>query len=244
MPRLVALRHVDCEDLGSFARYFAARNFSIEYVDVWRDAGIASALTRADMLVVLGGPIGACEEDNYPFLRRELAAIQSWLVTDKPVLGICLGAQLIARALGARVYPGPAVEIGWSPLTLTEEGRNSPLHHLDGAHTSMLHWHGDTFDLPTGAVRLASTAACANQAFSWGAHCLAFQCHPEADPVGLDAWLVAHACELAKHRISISGLRRQNTQFAPLLVRQGLRCLDEWLDGQESVLKAIARDSW
>jgi GMP synthase-like glutamine amidotransferase len=130
-----------------------------------------------DLLVCLGGPIGAYEEAAYPFLRDELALIERRLAAARPTLGICLGAQLMARALGARIYPAPAKEIGWGEVRLSEAGQKGPLRHFAGV--PVLHWHGDTFDLPKGAELLASTVLCANQAFAFGRYALAFQFHPE-----------------------------------------------------------------
>jgi GMP synthase (glutamine-hydrolysing) len=146
------------------------------------------------------------------------------------LLGICLGAQLIARALGAKVYPGPAKEIGWSALRLTDAGRQGPLAAL--ADVPVLHWHGDTFDLPGGAARLASTDLCANQAFAVGRQVLAFQFHPEATEVGFERWLIGHACEIAgTPGVSPQGLRAQAQSLAARSTACGERCLETWLDG-------------
>lgn len=231
MKQLVAICHVGFEDLGSYHTVFEKNGFNISYLD----AGLSNIegldpLT-ADLVVVLGGPIGAYEEESYPFLEQELAFIQARLKAEKPILGFCLGAQLIARALGSRVYPGPATEIGWVPLSLTHDGEKSPVRHLDGVLTNMLHWHGDTFDLPDGATLLASTDTCAHQVFSWGDNCLAFQCHPEVDTDKIESWLVGHACELAKHDISVSLLREQSVRLGPALRAQGTLCIEEWLKG-------------
>jgi GMP synthase (glutamine-hydrolysing) len=137
----------------------------------------------------------------------------------------------MARALGARVYPGRAREIGWTPLTLTAAGRTSPLAHLDASRTSMLHWHGDTFDLPGGAELLASTDVCAHQAFAWGPRALAFQCHPEARARDLERWYIGHACELAQQGVSVQQLRCDSARHGPALAVQGALCLQAWLEG-------------
>lgn len=231
MKTLLALRHVAFEDLGAFAPALEARGYAIEYLEPGLQPLSARDPQAPDLLVILGGPISVYENALYPFLNGEIDFIRDRLQAGKPTLGICLGAQLIACALGARVYPGPAVEIGWTPLSLTDAGAQSPVRHLDAALTDMLHWHGDTFDLPPGAELLASTPACRHQIYRRGPECLAFQCHPEADGDRIESWLVGHACELGKHRIDIPALREQSRARAAALRRQGRLCLEEWLDG-------------
>ncbi len=230
MKQVVALRHLAFEDLGSFAEVLLERGFTLDYVDVGVDGLNTLDPCAADLWVVLGGPIGACDEADYPYLRDELALLEQRLQADLPTLGICLGAQLMARALGARVYPGPAKEIGWAPLTLTDAGHTSAVAPLDGAETSMLHWHGDTFELPEGAKRLASTGVCANQVFSWGERVLAFQCHPEVKTAQMERWLIGHTAELAAEGLSVTDLRAQNQALGPVLERQGQRFFAEWLE--------------
>jgi GMP synthase (glutamine-hydrolysing) len=136
----------------------------------------------------------------------------------------------MARALGARVYPGACKEIGWGPLTLTPEGRRSPLDRLAGGGEPVLHWHGDTFDLPAGAVRLASTPLYENQAFSWGHSALALQFHPEVTASGLEHWFIGHACEIAATRdLSVGRLREDTRRYAPELMRKGREFFSGWL---------------
>ena len=170
---VLAIRHVDFEHLGTFEAALARRGYAVRYVDAATDDIAALDALAPRLLVVLGGPIGAYEEALYPFLLGELRLIERRLAAGMPILGICLGCQLIARALGARVYPGKAKEIGWSPIALTEAGRASPLAHLAGCDHRVLHWHGDTFDLPDGVELLASTKLTAHQAFRRGTNALA-----------------------------------------------------------------------
>jgi GMP synthase (glutamine-hydrolysing) len=165
--RALAIRHVHFEDLGTFAPVLAAHGYEIAYVDAGLDDLGAIREAAVDLLIVLGGPIGAYEEEHYAFLTAELALIGRQLRANRPILGLCLGAQLMARALGADVRPGPAKEIGWGPVTLTEAGLAGPLRHPGSE--PVLHWHGDAFTLPDGAERLAATEICPNQAFSVGA---------------------------------------------------------------------------
>jgi GMP synthase (glutamine-hydrolysing) len=227
----VAIRHLCFEDLGSFAEVLSERGVELRYLQAGVDDLTGLDPLAHDLLLVLGGPIGAYDEADYPFIVQELALLQRRLQAGLATLGICLGAQLMARALGSRVYPGPAKEIGWAPLQLSDAGRASPLRHLDGALTSMLHWHGDTFDLPEGAQLLASTEGCRHQAFSWGDRALAFQCHPEAQWPLLERWYIGHCAELAAAGIAIAPLRAQGLQHGPRLQEQGRRCFAEWLDG-------------
>jgi GMP synthase (glutamine-hydrolysing) len=220
---------VHFEDLGAFETELEAAGYALSYVEAGVDDFDAIDPGAADLLIVLGGPIGAYEEDRYPFLKAELGLIERRLKMGRPILGICLGAQLMARALGAKVKPGPAKEIGWAPLDLTGEGRSGALRHL-GAEP-VLHWHGDMFELPDGATRLASTRLCPNQAFALGPSVLGCQFHPEADGRGFERWLVGHAAELAAVGLSPSLLRRETQQFAPAAAERGRRVIAEWLSG-------------
>ena len=199
---------------------------------VYLDAGVADlslAVEPDDALVVLGGPIGAYEDDRYPFLSDELRLIERALKQQIPVLGICLGAQLLARALGARVYPGAGREIGIAPINLTAEGEASCLKHLAPDHR-VFHWHGDTFDLPDGVVRLASTAMTPNQAFSHGARVLGLQFHIEAEARQVERWLIGHTCELGVAGLDVVALRDDLRQHLPDVERKGRSAVAEWLE--------------
>jgi len=230
---VLAIRHVHFEDLGSFEKVLGERGRPVRYLDVGFARIHAPNPVSASVLVVLGGPINACDDARYPTLAPLAAMIEKRIAAGLPTLGICLGAQLIARVLGARVHPAARPEIGWTPLTLSAAGFDSPLRHLDGARTSMLHWHGDTFDLPHGATRLASTNTCENQAFSFGDHVLALQCHPEIRADRFEPWLIGHAAELAAARIDLNALRVDTVRHAPALEIAARRAFGDWLDSVE-----------
>jgi GMP synthase (glutamine-hydrolysing) len=187
------------------------------------------SIRNANLLVVLAGPIGAYETDIYPFLKSEIDLIEYRLSRDLPTLGICLGSQMMAKALGSRVFAGPVKEIGWGSVALTRDGASSCLRPLGEADAMVLHWHGDSFDMPAGARRLASNAHYENQAFAYGRNALALQFHLEADPRQLEEWYVGHAVELAAAKVSIPELRATTAKLADSLTSQASRVFTCWL---------------
>jgi GMP synthase (glutamine-hydrolysing) len=159
--------------------------------------------------------------------------LEQRLAAQRPTLGICLGAQLMARALGAAVYPGHQPELGWAPLMLSEAGRRSPLRHIGDTQIPVLHWHGDTFNLPDSATRLAASSLYTNQAFAWGAHALALQCHLEVTANGLERWWRGHANQLRDTPgVNVAHLRQDTQRCAPRLAQHALRVWQEWLLAQ------------
>lgn len=203
-----AIRHVAFEDLGSFEPALIEAGYDVRYIDVGLDDLDAIVPTASDLLVVLGGPIGVNEQDRYPFLKAELRLITARLQAGRPTMGIYLGAQLMASALGAKVYPCVEKEIGFARLSLTPEGRDSCVSAFE--YCPVLHWHGDTFDLPAGAVRLASTKVCLNQAFALSREIIRFQFHPEAGARGFERWLVGHTVEMPRRRVFIHSFCARN----------------------------------
>lgn len=221
------VRHLAFESLGTFAPVLASAGFDLSIMDAGVD-DVFEPILRSDLVVVLGGPIAVYQQDIYPFLGDELRALGRRLREGRPTLGICLGAQLMAAALGARVYPGPAPEIGVAGIELTEAGRSSCLAPLAGQ--PVLHWHGDTFDLPDGATLLASTPAYARQAFALGRNVLALQFHPEVDPHRFEQWLIGHAAQLSASNIDVLELRASMKQAGNALHVAGVSMLGHWLE--------------
>jgi GMP synthase (glutamine-hydrolysing) len=230
--RAVAIRHVAFEDLGLLEGLLVRHGFDVRYVEAGVDDLDDPAIANAELMVVLGGPIGAYEEDRYPFLTGELAVIDQRLASGRPVVGVCLGAQLMARTLGARVYPGPRKEIGFAPLQLSDAGAASCLAPFGEDGAVVLHWHGDTFDLPQGAVRLASSAITENQAFAFGDRVLGLQFHGEARHAGFERWLIGHTCEISGVvGLTPNALRAEAAHHFAALEARGVRCFERWLAG-------------
>jgi GMP synthase (glutamine-hydrolysing) len=225
----LVLRHVAFEGLGVLAGLLPAYGFATRICEVGVELLPEAEIAACDLLVVLGGPIGVYETEAYPFLVAEQAAIAARLAMKKPTLGICLGAQLMAAALGAKVAPGPAKEIGYASVTLTEAGRASPLAVLEGL--PVLHWHGDAFELPPGGKNLAFTAICPNQAFALDDWALALQFHVEAEPAALEAWLIGHTVELGKAGIDPRDIRAQAARSGEATAAAGAKLFRAWLDG-------------
>ncbi|WP_431052584.1 glutamine amidotransferase [Roseateles sp. L2-2] len=230
---VLAVRHLAFEDLGLLRPVLAERGFE-RFLTL--DAGVDDLrevdLDAVDLLVVLGGPIGAYDDALYPYLNDEIGLIRRRIASRRPLLGICLGAQLMARALGADVRPMAhgRKEIGFAPLTLTDAGRDSALAPLAGGQP-VLHWHGDQFEIPDGATSLATTPLCPNQAFAVEDFALALQFHLESDPARLEQWLIGHAGELAQARVSLDELRRDAaTHGAGLRAALG-EIVDRWMAG-------------
>jgi GMP synthase (glutamine-hydrolysing) len=229
---VLAIRHVYFEDLGSLELVLGDRGQLVRYLDVGRARIDAPNPLDTSLMVVLGGPIGAYDDALFPHLNPLLSMLEKRIAAGLPTIGICLGAQLIARALGAKVYPAAQKELGWKALTLTDAGRASALRHfeVDGQSIPVLHWHGDTFDLPDGATRLASTDVCENQAFAWGDHVLGLQCHPEVLVERFESWLVAYSAEVAQCGIDVNALRADTARYGPGLERAACKMFGEWLD--------------
>ena len=187
MIEVYAFRHVGFEHLGLIAPALQSRGLAVQYVDMFDGAPPPERIGDAAGLIFMGGPMSA--NDDLPYLRAELALIEQAAQAGTPVLGVCLGAQLIAKALGARVYRNPVKEIGWFPVWWTPAAASDPLFTGLSAPETVFHWHGETFDLPPAAEWLARSEACAHQAFRVGTNVYGLQFHLEVAPEMISDWV-------------------------------------------------------
>lgn len=189
MKRLLVCQHVPFEILGTLNPMLKNAGLRIRYVNFGRHPDAQPDLRGYDGLVILGGPMNVDQVDTHPHLATELGMVRQALAMDIPTLGICLGAQLIAKALGARVKQNAVKEIGWYDVSVTPEGKKDPLFgHFDESE-KIFQWHSDTFEIPEGGVHLAESPTCHSQAFRVGRHMYGFQFHMEVDEPLIARWL-------------------------------------------------------
>ncbi len=193
MPKLLVIQHSPLEGLGTFEDEIKKANFTYETLMAGDQALWPAGVKIEEYagLIILGGPMGAYEDEKFPWLKKELLVVTEALRQKKPILGICLGAQIIARAAGARVIPGPKKEIGWFPVRLDDwfYKRNPVFFQLDPKKDHMVfHWHGDTFDIPVEGYRLAWNDNYPNQAFGFQGNAIGIQFHPEMTLEMIQSW--------------------------------------------------------
>lgn len=227
MKTALVLQHLEFENAGLIGNVLGKRGYELKNLDATHDDISAFPVNEADIVIILGGPIGVYDGERYPFINQELKLIEKSLKIKKPMVGVCLGAQLIASVLGAKVQPMGKKEIGFSSLQLTDEGEKSPLALI--STTPVLHWHGDEFEIPEGAKRLAETGICPNQAFSYE-NILALQFHLEADLDYFEHWLVGHAAELSQAGIDPVNLRNEAKKYQGDLRTKAEKIFNLWCD--------------
>jgi GMP synthase-like glutamine amidotransferase len=228
--RLHVFQHVAFEGPGEIARWARERGHALAFTR-WFEGAPAPELDAVDGLVVMGGPMNIYEHRPHPWLRAEKEFLARALAGGRPVVGVCLGAQLLADVLGGRVYQNGTREIGWWPLRWRAEARAAPGWDFLPETSTPLHWHGDTFDLPPRAQWLAETPDCAHQAFAWGRLALGLQFHLEASAESMRGLLDNCAGELTPGAPRLqtadeiaAGLARHQPANLPLL----WRLLDAW----------------
>ncbi len=202
MQRAIVLVHVPREGCARIGDHLRGRGIAVTEVLLYAGQAVPAAVGADDLLVVMGGPMGVGDlgDPQYPFLAREVALLRRCLAEDRRVLGICLGSQLLAHAAGARVYPNHKLgrpdervrEVGWFPVDLHGTAGDPMLRGLP-PRVMQLHWHGDTFELPAGAVHLASTPECRHQMYRIGRRQVGIQFHPEVDRPTIAAWCAEDA---------------------------------------------------
>ena len=203
MRRLLVFQHVPYEILGNLDPLLRTAGFRIRYINFGRQPEAQPDISRYHGLIVLGGPMNCDQYEKHPHLLTEIELIRQAIGDGKPVLGICLGAQLIARALGARVMANQTKEIGWYELNPTSAGEKDPLFSHFESSQMIFQWHGDTFEIPDDAVHLASSPQCKNQAFRYSDNVYGLQFHLEVDEPMIRRWL--HTPAMADEAIALGG---------------------------------------
>lgn len=233
MSRILVFQHVAAEPLGTLDPLIRARGHRIRFANFERQPNAEPNVDRYHGLVVLGGPMNVEDQSHRQHLRTELRAIERMLAQGKPVLGICLGAQLLAHALGAPVQRNLEPEIGWYPLHTTEAGRNDPVLSPLGEQAPVFQWHGFHFEVPQGATHLARTDGCESQAFRHGDNAYGFQFHLEMDAPLIERWLAtpAYREELAAlGHTDEARIRAQTQQYIAEMQRNADAVFNNFLD--------------
>lgn len=192
-PKILVFQHVPYEPLGTLDPLLKEAGFRIRYVNFGRDPGQRPALDRYAAIIVLGGPMNADQIDTYPNLLTEVEILRQAVAQDMSVLGICLGAQLLAKALGGSVARNPVREVGWYDVQLTAAGRDDPVLSTFAARQEVFQWHEDGIVLPAGCENLATSPASEVQAFRYGEHAYGLQFHLEVDRSLIERWLTVPA---------------------------------------------------
>lgn len=237
MKPVLVIQHAEVEKPGLISDELASAGYPIQPVLAFHGQSIPQNTEEFQGLVIMGGPMGIYERERYPYLRDELRLIQKTLEAQKPILGICLGSQLLAAALGAEVRRGKQKEIGWHQVSLTDEGQvDSVLGGLTGLKGPgvtdqpfmALHWHGDVFDVPRGAVTLAFSELTACQAFRFRENAYGFLFHMEMTAEILQGMIETFAGELSQEGIDGQKIIQAATEYLPTLQKAGRAVFARW----------------
>lgn len=228
MKTALIIRHVPYEGVAGYRQPIEEAGYHVDRIDVADPAFSGLDLCEPDLLIMMGGPMGVYEHHIHPWIACQKRRLARRLAADRPTLGVCFGAQMMAAAMGADVFPGEAKEVGFHPVTVHDE--SGPLRHV--AQVPVLHWHGDTFTLPEGAELLASTPLFPHQAFRRGRNVLALQFHAEMgeDP-RFDAWVEQWPCDIEAGGHTPDSLRAAHEAHGSRAVAAGRAMIGEWLAG-------------
>jgi len=228
MSKILAIQHIHCETLGTIGEALDAAGIAIELVRTFEGQPVPTTMEGTSGLLIMGGPMGVYEQDRHPFLKREIRLIEQALQEDKPILGVCLGSQLLASALGVRVTKGKTKEIGWYPVALAPAGSTDSLWiGLEPSFTAY-HWHGDVFNLPSGAVSLASSDLTRCQAFRYGHHAYGFLFHLEITEDIIKDMVKTFQEELEESGVNGSEIIAQTKTHLPRLRKIGQMVFKRW----------------
>ncbi|MGO9062402.1 MAG: type 1 glutamine amidotransferase [Candidatus Binataceae bacterium] len=228
MSKILVLQHTACETLGTIADALQAEALAWQYVRVFEGKPVPGEIGDAGGLIVLGGPMGVYEHDRYSHLKDELRLIESALKAGKPILGVCLGSQLLAAALGAPVTKGVRKEIGWYPVRLAAAAAEDRLWSGAPREFMALHWHGDAFELPSGAIKLASSELTSHQAFRYGKFAYGLLFHLEMTAAMIEDLAAAFGDELREAGGEPSGLAAQSAIHCDKAEEIGASVFGRW----------------
>lgn len=228
MSKVIALYHAQSEGLGTIAVALDRANIQVEHVHIYRGDRVPRSIGDARGLVVMGGPMSVYEADRYNHLRDELSLIEEALSKDVPLLGVCLGSQLLAAALGAQVVPGERKEIGWYDVSLSAAAFEDPLFGELPSQFKAFHWHGDIFELPRGAHHLASSELTSNQAFRFGRQAYGVLFHLEVNRESVGLMAEEFEAELYDQGSSCRELSHQTDLFISPLEGFGKQVFSRW----------------
>jgi GMP synthase (glutamine-hydrolysing) len=228
MPKILVAQHIACETLGTIADALVGAGMEYQYLRPFAGEPVPKQIGDASGLIIMGGPMGVYERDSYPFLAAEMRLIENALAEQKPILGVCLGSQLLAATLGVAVTKGEKKEIGWHPVRLKDASPSDPLWAgVESAFTA-LHWHGDIFALPRGAVSLACSALTEHQAFRYGENAYGFLFHMEATPTIIEEMVKNFAGELGEAAVDGGEILTRRADHLPRLHAIGDIVFHRW----------------